>query len=139
MKIHYLLFLLITIVSCKTKTESISSKYNNLMKTECPEKGECSIQLLKNKQLLLQTEEATGNLYPEIIAGNNSIIIFNYTKVSPENVADGNYSETIQFEIPSDFTELKKVNNELADMKLLFGKHCFCEDAGYYAISEGEL
>jgi len=142
MKIHYLLFILIAFVSCKVKTESITSntsKHNNLMKTECPVEGECSIQLLKNKQLLIKTEETTGNLYPKITAGNNLVIEFNYTKASPENIADGTYSETIHFEIPSDFTELKKKNNDLVAVNLLYGKHCFCEEAGYYAVSEGEL
>lgn len=139
MKTSYLLLILISFVACKAKTDPVATKQFSPIKTECPKEGECTIELQKNKQLLLQTEKATGYLYPEITTGNNLVIVFNYNKNSSDNIADGNYSETIHFEIPSDFTELKKKNKDLADVQLLYGKHCFCEGAGYYAVSKGEL
>lgn len=109
------------------------------MQTECPEGGVCEAQLQQNKQLLIKTEEATGFLYPAIIKGSNLVIQFEYSKKGPENIADANYSETIFFEIPKDVVQLNKKDKELTEVNLLYGKHCFCEGAGYYAISKGEL
>lgn len=142
MRIRYFPFVFLAFLAflaCKVKNESNIAKHQDLIKTICPEGGECSIQLQKDKKLLLLTEEATGQLYPEVTIGNNLVVVFTYTHKTTERVADGNYSETIHFEIPRDFTELKKKNSALTDVHLLFGKHCFCEDAGYYAISNGEL
>lgn len=109
------------------------------MKTEYSKDGYYTTELQENKQLSIKKEEATGYLYPDITEGNNLVILFNYNKKAPEGVADGNHSETIHFEIPKEFNSLHKKDEELTDVKLLYGKHCFCEDAGYYKVLNGEL
>lgn len=139
MKAFFLIFILLTFSACKTKTESITHHPVKLMKTECPKEGECSILLLENKQLVLKTEEATGNIYPEVTNGSSLVVVFSYSENAPKGIVDGNYSETIHFEIPKEFSELNKKNYELADVQLLYGKQCFCEDAGYYKVTKGKL
>lgn len=109
------------------------------MKTEYSKDGYYTTELQENKQLSIKKEEATGYLYPDITEGNNLVILFNYNKKAPEGIADGNHSETIHFEIPKEFNSLHKKDKELTDVKLLYGKHCFCEDAGYYKVLNGEL
>ena len=75
-----------------------------------------------------------------MVAGNNTVVEYTYLKEGPEGTADSNYSETIHFEIPASVESLSKVNASLGDVKLLYGKHCFCKgEAGYYPISNGEL
>lgn len=139
MKAFYYFFILIALGACKAKTEPTSQNLNKTMKTECPKDGDCTTELQESKLLLIKKEEATGYLYPEITEGNNLVILFNYNKKAPEGIADGNHSETIHFEIPKEFNNLNKKDEELADVKLLYGKHCFCEDAGYYKVLNGEL
>lgn len=139
MRTFFLIFILLSFSACKTKTESTTHYSKKPIKTECPDKGECSILLLENKQLIIKTEEATGFLYPEVTNGNSLVIVFSYGMNSAEDTVDGNYSESIHFEIPRDFSELNKKNKELADVHLLYGKQCFCEDAGYYKVENGKL
>lgn len=139
MRLFYLLFILIAFNGCKTKSESIKQNQHKLTKTACPEDGACKAEVQQNKQLLVKTEEATGLLYPKLDHGENLVIQFEYNKKVVGNVADVNYSETIHFEVPKDFIQLNKKNKELTELNLLYGKHCFCEGAGYYRVSEGEL
>lgn len=131
--------ILITLGACKAKTEPTSQNSNKAMQTECPKEGSCTTELQENKRLSIKTEEATGYLYPEVSEGDNLLIIYSYTKKAPEGIADGNHSETIHFEISRDFMELIKKDEELSEVKLMYGKHCFCEDAGYYEVLNGEL
>lgn len=139
MRLFSLFLILIAFSACKTKTEIAKQKQLKFIQTKCPEGGNCDAQIQQNKQLLIKTEEATGFLYPEIIEGNSLVIQFEYSKKGPANIADANYSETIYFEVPKDVVELNIKDKELADVNLLYGKHCFCEGAGYYSISNGEL
>src|SRR5690625_5506368 len=113
MKAFFLIFILLTFSACKTKTESITHHPVKLMKTECPKEGECSILLLENKQLVLKTEETTGNIYPEVTNGSSLVVVFSYSENAPKGIVDGNYTETIHFEIPKEFSELNKKNYEL--------------------------
>lgn len=139
MKVFHYFFILIIFGACKAKTDTTTYSPSKIMQTECPKEGSYTTELQENKKLSIKIEEATGYLYPEVTEGDNLVILFNYNKEAPEGIADGNHSETIHFEIPRDFVELKKKDNELSDVNLLFGKHCFCEDAGYYKVSNGEL
>lgn len=139
MRLFSLFFILIAFSACKTKTEITKQNQIKSMQTECPEEGNCKTEVLQNKQLLIKTEEATGSLYPEVTDGNNLVVQFEYHKKGPKNVADASYTETITFEIPKDIDLLNIKDKKLADVNLLYGKHCFCQDAGYYLISKGEL
>lgn len=105
----------------------------------CPDEGDCTVKIHKNMNLIIK-EDGTGAIYPEMVAGKNTVVEYTYLKEGPEGTADGNYSETIHFEIPASVESLSKVNASLGDVKLLYGKHCFCKgEAGYYPISNGEL
>lgn len=139
MKAFYYLFFLIALGACKAKTKSSSQNPTPTMKSEGTKDGSCTAELQGSKQLLIKTEEATGYLYPIVTDGDNLVIVYSYNKNAPEGIADGNHSETIHFEIPKTSNSLNKKDLELADVKLLYGKHCFCEDAGYYEVLNGEL
>lgn len=105
----------------------------------CPDEGDCTVKIHKNMNLIIK-EDGTGAIYPEMVAGKNTVVEYTYLKEGPEGTADSNYSETIHFEIPASVESLSKVNASLGDVKLLYGKHCFCKgEAGYYPISNGEL
>lgn len=139
MKLLSLFFMLIAFSACKSKTEITKQSQVKFTHTICPEEGNCETQIQQDKQLSIKIEEATGFLYPEISEGNNMVIQFEYSKKGPENIRDANYSETIIFEVPKDLVTLNIKDKELADVNLLYGKHCFCEGAGYYSILNGKL
>lgn len=131
--------------ACKTQTGSITTSENTTKEqmenksTGCPEEGNCGVVLHKNKSLTVK-EDGTGAMYPEMIDGQNIVVVYTYSKEGPPGTADGDYSETIHFEIPAATTKLSKENASLSDVKLLYGKHCFCKgEAGYYSITDGKL
>ena len=145
MKALYLLIPLFMANACKTQTGNVISSENTTMEqmenktTGCPEEGTCSVVIHKNKSLSIEKDEF-GALYPQLVDGTNTVVEYTYLKEGPEGTADGNYSETIHFEIPAATTTLTKENASLQDVKLLYGKHCFCRgEAGYYTISNGKL
>lgn len=141
-----LLFLipLFVVNACKTQTGTVISSENTSMEqvenkvTGCPEEGTCSVVVNKNKHLVIK-EDGTGAVYPEIVAGENMVVVYTYSKKGPEGTADGDYSETIHFEIPATTKSLSKENLSLSDVSLLYGRHCFCRDGGYFNITDGKL
>ncbi len=131
--------------ACKTQTGAVTSSENTTMQqmenksTGCPEEGTCSVVVHKNKSLSIQKDD-TGALYPQLVESTNTVVEYTYFKEGPPGTADGNYSETIHFEIPADTENFSKENASLSDVKLLYGKHCFCRgEAGYYPITDGKL
>src|SRR5690606_35065738 len=123
--------------------KTISSENTSMEQVEkttgCPDEGTCTVVVHKNKKLAIK-QDGIGSTYPEITDGENMVVEYTYLKKGPEGTADGNYSETIHFEIPAATTTLTKENASLQDVKLLYGKHCFCRgEAGYYTISNGKL
>ena len=144
MKAIYLLLVLFVLSMCKTQqsadtTETADTAASQFKDSGCPEGGICTVMVQMNKKLNIMKDD-TGALYPSIEDGENSIITYTYARKGPEGTMDGDYSETIQFEIPANVGILKKENTSLQDVKLLFGKQCFCKgDAGFYRVNQGTL
>jgi len=145
MKVLYFLLPLFMINACKTQTGNVISSDNTTMEqtksttADCPDEGTCSVIVHKNKKLTVK-DDGTGALYPDLEEGSSTVVEYTYLKKGPEGTADGDYSETIHFEIPADVQNLSKENAALSDVNLLYGKHCFCRgEAGYYPITNGKL
>lgn len=146
MKAVLFLIPLFMVNACKTQTGTVvSSEKNNTMEqvnkrdTGCPEAGTCSVTVHKKKNLVIK-EDGTGATYPEMADGDNIVISYTYLKKGPEGTVDGDYSETIHFEMPTGVNALNKENAALSDVKLLYGKHCYCKgEAGYYPLTDGKL
>jgi len=144
MKALIFLLPLFVVNACKTQTGTVISSENT--KTEqvenkvgCPEEGACTVAVHQNKNLVIK-EDGTGALYPEMVAGENMVVVYTYSKEGPEGTVDGNYSETVHFEIPATAENLSIENASLSEVKLLYGKQCFCRgEAGFYLISNGKL
>ncbi len=142
-----LLFLipLFVVNACKTQTGTVISSENTSMEqvenriTGCPEEGTCNVVIHKNKHLVIK-EDGTGAVYPEMVAGENMVVVYTYSKEGPEGTVDGNYSETIHFEIPAGMENMSKEDAALAEVNLLYGKQCFCRgEAGFYPIRNGKI
>lgn len=144
MKALIFLIPLFVVNACKTQTGTVISSENTTMeqvedKVGCPEKGTCTVAVHKNKNLVIK-EDGTGALYPEMVAGENMVVVYTYSKEGPEGTVDGDYSETVHFEVPATTMNLSKENASLSEVKLLYGKQCFCRgEAGFYLITNGKL
>lgn len=141
MKKILLLSTAIILFSCKS-SKSTDDKINqdvNSLSSVCADEGDCAFVVHKASSLNI-LEDTTGQIYPLIEQGENIVIEFTYAIKGPEGTMDGDYSETIHFEITGREDKLNLSNEELSQIKLLFGKHCFCKgEAGYYTVDEGEI
>ncbi len=142
---HTFFIALICISACKTSnavdsSEKISETIENQkIQQYCPEDGSCSVKLHKNATLLLK-KDTTDALYPVIEEGENIVVVFKFSRQGPEGTADGDYSETIHFEIEEISETLTIEGEKLAMVNMLFGKQCFCRgEAGFYRVSDGHL
>jgi hypothetical protein len=106
----------------------------------CPEDGDCTIQLLKNKRMVLKND-GIGKLYYETEDdANKSVVIYEYKRRVEPGLQDGSHREEVIFEIDNNASELSLSDRDLQQTQMLFGRHCFCRgQAGYYRISSGKL
>lgn len=137
------MFSLVLCMFCKT-VKVASHSENTLDKIHldsvCPEDGNCTVKLLRNKSMVLK-RDGTGYLYYALVETTaSSVIHYEYSRKTDPELQDAGYREEILFEIPNDFESLSLVDIDLAQVKMLFGRHCFCRgQAGYFQIQEGKL
>ena len=138
MHLYRYFFLIFILFSCKTPSAS-SQKISRQANNYCPESGYCNREVLNKSELKIQSD-TFGKIYYEIVPGNNTVIRFTFKKDAPEGTADGNYSEIVLLEIPNKKIRLNLHDQELQQVKLLFGRLCFCRDAtGYFKVENGSL
>lgn len=129
---------------CCTNKEIMKKEEENkvVTKTEspCPSDGVCTTEILKNKSLVIKTDEF-GSTYTQIIdSETTSVIVYQYNRIVKGDLQDAGYREEIIFEINNNDTELNLTNKELQQTKMLFGRFCFCRgQTGYYKVEEGKL
>ena len=138
---YLLLFFTITLGTCKSTDTSnmISSIADKEIKTtDCREDGTCEVEVLKNKNYTIETD-SMGNIYPKIVDGENIVVKYTYMRGNPNNYADGSQSETIHFIISNNMKNHLE-NCELQNVKMLFGKNCFCKGIqGFYKVDKGSF
>lgn len=142
MKLIAFLSLLLVVNSCGSKKVTVSEKEKEMIvlaEGVTYNEKEVSVNASNNSILTIK-DDTIGEIYPVIESGKNIVIDFKYEKKAPEGIADGDYSETLHFEIPKNTTVLNLNDASLNDVKLLFGKHCFCRgEAGYYKVKKGNM
>lgn len=133
----YLRFGLIVVllISCRTKNVTTVGTSNMVM--ECPENGECSFDVLKDKKLQI-LKDNIGETYPSIEQGENIVLKFEYKKRQLEDVVDSHYIEQILLEI--NIKDLEIDSYSLKKQNILFARLCNCRgQTGYYRVSSGHL
>ena len=83
-----------------------------------------------------------NELYPQTHFDPEKILVeysFDRNK-SEKPVADDFYKEELFLEIPAKAFKKQYKDAELEEVKLVYGKHCYCKgEAGYYKITQGTL
>lgn len=140
-----LIFSFLTIISsCKSNKTNITTQSKEFsiakLESDCPSDGNCRIKIEKNKQLLLKSDYI-GKLYYELMNDTSkSVVIYEYSRNTPKDLQDASYREEIIFEIPNNTNQIDFIDSELGNLKMLFGRHCFCRgQAGYYPVKQGKI
>lgn len=141
-KIFALVAISLVAVSCNTTkgVESINwlGKKVTLV-SAMPENGKTTATRSFNKALNLNSYE---QLFPKAIYNPETVLVsYSYDRnKSAENVADDFYKEELFLEIPSKAFKNEYKDSELEQVKLVYGKHCYCKgEAGYFKINQGSL
>jgi len=123
------------VVSCKSNyvvSQHIIQKSN-----ACPENSVCSVELIPNKTIEFKVDKF-GIVYPVISEGEKTLLKYTFNKNPIAKTQDSNYTEIIYAELDSTITELDLTDDSLQDVKLYFGRLCYCKGAtGYYPINKG--
>lgn len=138
MKKIIVLFLFGLLFSCNAQ-KNVSTAMPTLS-SECPSDGTCEVEILKNKQLILHYDDLGGMYYDIKDQEGTMVIHYQYNKTTQANLQDGHYREDIIFEIKNSDKSLDLTDFELQQVKLIFGRHCFCKgQTGYFKIDKGNL
>ena len=128
-------FLLLACASQKNTKNDISGNYT--IQSDCPTEGTCTLQVLKDKSLLIQNDNLGRPYYRLQDTPGKTVVIYTYAKKKNPIYQDDIYSEEVVFDTDSDLNALKKGINA-KDANLVFGVKCFCKGkAGYYRPQTG--
>lgn len=137
---------LVLLISCNSVKDMEKEKINQTDTQadksfiSCPEDGVCTIEVLKNKSLLIKKDDLGHNYYQTTDSEEHTVFKYTYTRNKVQEAQDNSYVEEIIFEIKNPITKLELSDSELQNIKMLFGKHCFCKgQAGYYTVNKGNL
>jgi hypothetical protein len=143
MKYLCLFFLVLLVVGCKssqinTSLEELYEKHTVLL-SNCIDNAVCNIELLPKSNLLIKEDEFK-NTYIEFEKGNNTIIKYQLKKNELPNTADSHYSEIIYLEIDNYNKSLNLKNEDLQQVKMIYGRLCYCKgSSGYFKVNKGSL
>ena len=125
--------------SCKKQSETSLKEEVETNNNSCPADGNCKIDLLKGKKIIPKVD-VTGQTYLKLEKGDKWVIKYTFTKNTPQNTVDGNYTEEIFIEIDPKKESILLKNEDLSQANVFFNKQCFCKsEAGYYKVEMGEL
>ncbi|WP_415373707.1 hypothetical protein [Patiriisocius sp. Uisw_017] len=134
----YLASLMLVANSCGNTKSTLNTVEDTISNT--PISTEKIIVETKKNTIYSLVEDTAGSLYPAFETGNATTLIFNYTEKGAAGTADGDYTETVHLMIPNDSNYLKLKDQNLQQLKMVFGKFCFCRgEAGYYKVTNGSV
>ncbi|SNR37829.1 hypothetical protein SAMN06265371_10298 [Lutibacter agarilyticus] len=137
---NLLIICVVVLVSCKTSkpvNSVITASETIFVQSEnCPENGNCVLELIPNKTITFKKDEF-GNLYPVISEGSKTLFKYTFTKNPISETEDSNYTEIVYAELNLN-EDLKLQNEALKNIKMHYGRLCFCKgESGYFPIERG--
>ncbi|UUC46570.1 hypothetical protein [Flavobacterium cerinum] len=139
MKKILLIPVLLALSFCNTANTNKATMMTTI-ESECPSDGKCTVEVFKNKAIDLKTD-GLGKLYYQLADDTNkSVVVYAYNRNVEEGLQDGQHKEEIIFEIDNGVETLQLKDGDLSNVKMLFGRHCFCRgQAGFFAVNQGVL
>lgn len=133
----------LTVTFCSPKKKIVNQNLSETQKlnlSNCPDDGICSIEIIKNKSILVKTDEFGSNYYSLEDNTNTSVVYYKYDRNFEKKLQDAYYKEEIAFEVSNHITELNLTNDEIQNTKMLYGRLCYCKgQTGYYKVAKGNL
>ena len=130
-RILFFFVLLLTIFSCTSKREAAFFSGKHTIEIECPPNGTCTFEVLKNKSLVISTDEANQTYYAVRDTPGKSVVSYKYSKTQNPEYKDDFYSEEIVFETDDRFSNLTGEGEH----DIYFTVQCFCRGkAGTYRL-----
>ncbi len=107
----------------------------------CPPKGTCTTQLLRNKTFTVVKDDFGRSYYKLEDSQQTHVVKYEYTRGNEATLPDSGYREEVLFEIGQAGQELSFKDAELRQVKLLYGRFCFCpkDQVGYFDVNRGTL
>jgi hypothetical protein len=134
-----LLFVLFSVLSCKCK-KATTQQTTVSITSESPKDGACTVQLLKNKSIIVKKDEFGSTYYTLEDSDSKNVVQYTYKRTVKGDLQDANYREEIIFELNNQTDNLTLSDATLENTQLLFGRFCFCRgQTGYYKINQGKL
>ncbi len=128
-----------SIVESEKVLNEDSVKNESIVNNICPEKGVCTIKILKNKTLIVRSIN-NGILYELEDDKSKTVIQYEYSINQDEVTYDGGYREEVIFEIDNNMKQMEVVDIELQKTKMLYGRYCHCRGtAGLFVVAKGKL
>lgn len=132
----------ITLSCCNSKkTVSQENKIgSSQILSPCPENIECTLEVLKNKSMLVKTDEFSHIYYELEDHPEKTVYHYTYKLKTDQRYQDAGYREEIIFELNSTSSDLELANESIQSTKMLFGVWCYCKGkAGNYKITKGNF
>ena len=126
-------------VGCGSSKDQTKENQLPPPRVNCPEGGDCAFEVFQESSLSLKTDQ-TGASYPEIETGQNVVVRYHFKKDPDPDALDSSHSEYLYFEIPAGRVEMAIKDADLQQVKMLFGRVCFCKgETGYFPVRKGNL
>ena len=138
-KIALLYIVSVVLLSCTTGKNAVISWKNNTIETPCPPQTECRFEALKDKSLVVKTDD-TGHIYYNLQdTPGKTVLKYTYRKITDPKLQDAGYSETIIFETDGT-ANLNYSGKDIQKANMLFNVQCFCRGkAGIYKVEQGTM
>lgn len=105
----------------------------------CPKDGNCTVEVFKNKSMLVEKDQY-GNLFYKVVENpNRNVIKYEYNRIVKDTMLqDAGYREEIVFETDSKFQAI--ADKDPNQMNMLFGRFLFSrENTGYFIVKDRDL
>lgn len=128
-------------VCCKSANETVAASSKQTQVTSpCPVQTDCRFEILKDKSLVVKTDDTGHNYFNIIDAPGKTVLKYTHKKITDANLVDAGYSETLAFEIDDTTKDLNLTGTAIQKTKMVLNIACFCRGkAGVYKIEEGIL
>lgn len=121
------------------QTQKGMEKSTVTITSSCPKDGKCTIEVFKNKSILVEKDEFGNVFYKVVDNPNRNVIKYEYNRINKDTtLQDAGYREEIAFETDSKFQQISDKDPNPA--QLIFGRFLFSrENIGYFKIKDKDL
>jgi hypothetical protein len=140
-KLLFIPFLMLfSFCNCQKNTVVDTKKTTVTLKSNCPEDGNCTLEVVSNKTLNIKKDDLGSTYYELIDSKTTSVIVYQYKRDVKGGLKDSGYTEEVLFEINNSDKKLAFTNSDLQKVKMIFGRLCFCRgQSGYFEVTDGTL